>query len=113
MSSEEDKKYSEPTKLDQGQKKILGIEAIPHSLYTSGEICTICPHCKHVGKTDIESGWSVKSCLLCYCCGAYWSCWQLFKGKDFIPKDAIHTCGGCKKEIAHYKSCDVDVKSNE
>ena len=112
MSAEEDKKYTEPTKLDEGKKVFLGVESVPGSLYTSGIICTKCHLCKNVGATEVESSWSVKSCLLCYYYGGYWACWQLIRGKDFIPKDAIHTCASCHKQIAHYKSCDVDVKEN-
>ena len=114
--SDEDKKYAEPKtnenneiNLDKGAPTFLGFPALPGELYTSGKICAQCPKCSAVGCTVVESTWSVKSCLFCYYYGGYWACWQLLKGKDFIPKDAVHKCSSCSGQMAHYQSCEVAV----
>ena len=107
MGSDND--YNEPPK-NEGREELFGVKAIPGSLCQSGKICTICPICKHVGPTEIQSNWSIKSCLCCYYYGPYWSCYQLFNGKDFIPKDAIHKCKQCDHKISEYKSCGLDVE---
>ena len=120
MSNKEDQAYSNPKTqekenidLNQGQKAILGFTSIPGNLYTSGVICTSCPLCSNVGPTKVESTWSVKSCLFCYYYGGYWGCYQLLKGKDFIPKDADHYCTSCNKIQYKYRSCDVDVSEGK
>ena len=116
-SSEEDRVNASPktqSELDKGAPKILGQQAIPGEMFTSGKICAQCKHCDNIGTTEVTSFWSVKSCLFCYYYGGYWACWQLLNGKDFIPKDAYHHCKGCKKEMYHYESCElvkVEIKA--
>ena len=112
MSNEEDREHSSPktgeSEFEKGAPKFLGQPAIPGEMFTSGKICAQCSKCQQTGCTEVTSFWSLKSCLFCYYYGGYWACWQLLKGKDFIPKDAIHKCASCHEEMAHYKSCDVD-----
>ena len=112
-----DNDYNDTSKNEnlQMKKEILGFKSIPGEQYQSTIVCSNCPYCPHVGETKTTTSWSVKSCICCWYCGGYWTCWQLLKGKDFIPKDCLHKCGGCGKELKQYKSCDVDVevKDNE
>ena len=110
-----DDNYNDTSKNDHLKPKseILGFVSIPGEQYQSTTVCTKCPSCGVVGATKATASWSMKSYLCCYCCGGYWSCWQLLKGKDWIPKDCVHQCSACNFEIAHYKSCEVNVVVKE
>ncbi len=113
MGDNKDSKYNDPNKKNEdklndavaSKPSICGIVAYPGVQYASGVVCTICPSCKNIGPTEVESSWNLKSYLCCYCCGGYWWCFQTYKGKDYIPKDAKHRCSSCKNEISDFHSC--------
>jgi len=107
MSENKDNNYADPNSDPlAGKNKVLCFTAVPGVLHQSSELCVQCPSCQHIGKTDVTSGWNIKSYLCCYYYGCCWWCYQLLKGKDFLIKDAIHKCSSCKTTINHYKSCD-------
>jgi len=113
MGDNKDKKYDDPNKKNEDTAKnavgskssICGIVSVPGVQYASGVVTTICPSCKNIGPTDVESSWSLKSCYFCCYYGAYWWCFQTVKGKDYIPKNAVHRCSMCKTEISRFDSC--------
>lgn len=73
--------------------------------HQSTTLVTLCPHCKHIGPTDVEAAWSIKNYLFCYYYGCYWWCFQTLNGKDYTLKDAIHRCSSCKAVISEYEAC--------
>ena len=110
IMGDKDKNYNDTSKkVDEAlptQSKCCGVVAVPGLLYQSTTICTICPNCKAVGATEVESSWSIKSYLCCYYYGACWWCWQTAKGKDYTLKNGLHRCSSCKSEISDYQACE-------
>ena len=96
---------NETTDLVKSHSDICGIKSIPGVYYTSSIVPHYCSSCKETAPTKVESSWNIKSYLCCYFCGPYWFCNQLYRGKDFIIKDANHRCSSCDVEIAKYESC--------
>lgn len=108
MSENKDNNYNDTNKKEDplaGKNKVCGMVAIPGDLYQSSIVCTACPHCNKVGPTKVDSTWSMKSYLCCYCCGPCWWCWQTVKGKDYTLKNGHHSCSSCNQSLQHYEAC--------
>ena len=105
MAENKDENYNSTNQAMQSKSTCCGVAAVPHVQYHSGVVCTICPNCKSVGPTNVESSWNIKSYLCCYYCGLYWWCYHTIKGKDYTFKNGVHTCSNCNSLISTYESC--------
>ncbi len=78
---------------------------LPGSFYQSKEVLAVCPKCKTIGETNVESDWSYSSYFCCFWYTPCWWCWQSAKGKDFTMKNGLHKCSACDCILGTYDAC--------
>jgi hypothetical protein len=109
MGDNKDNNYNDTNKKEDPlapKSSVCGFISVPGVQYASTIVCTMCPSCKTVGPTKVDSAWNIKSYVCCYYCGPCWWCYQTLKGKDYTLKDGYHACSTCNAEIMDYKSCE-------